>query len=486
MTLKNIMLLGAMAAAMTSCGSDDTVNNGTNPILKPEAYMSLAIAMPASASRTENAGTVGEQKISDLNVLIWDGDGSAAPFVRYFQASDLIPGAPNDPTSGNLTTFYTTKSIPVSKGQKKVIVVVNSGMNLGDLKHEIKPNSQYAVTGSVSDFNKEFSINGPAEVKKISENNKFLMLNACNIMTQTESGTPATDKVTNNGDFYVDGSVFVDVQGNQATPTTVVIPVERVVAKIQETTPDLNHKPVEGTNGDYVNFKSMCVINANKQFYPIKKNRANAGTPYVVDPNFDKQDVNNFFSKEFKSEGEVIKTDFNFTGTPEEKAASLVMYTTENTMIEGQQMNAYTTGVYYKAVYEKEGVTAGTNLFKFAGKILTFTELQNEKDVQLGNLDEGGSIEQFRNIGVLKYEQGVCYYPYWIRHINNNNQTVSGPMEFAVVRNNWYTLKINKVKGIGHNVPETPDPEIPDEIDGMLEVVVSVMPWTVRENEFDL
>lgn len=75
--------------------------------------------------------------------------------------------------------------------------------------------------------------------------------------------------------------------------------------------------------------------------------------------------------------------------------------------------------------------------------------------------------------GLHTYVDGVCYYPYWIRHSNNNAST-KGIMEYAIVRNNIYKLRISDIYSLGDDIPyeppfdpgETPDdPKDPDEPD---------------------
>ena len=68
--------------------------------------------------------------------------------------------------------------------------------------------------------------------------------------------------------------------------------------------------------------------------------------------------------------------------------------------------------------------------------------------------------------GLHTYVDGVCYYPYWIRHSNNNDDT-KGIMEYAIVRNNIYKLRLNGIYGLGYDIPyeppfeEEPEPEDP-------------------------
>lgn len=498
MQFKNMMLLGAMASlAMVSCSKNESLAEGgpeTDGVQGDKAYMSLSIEMPnVAGSRAIGGGTNGseagenyEQKISELSVYIWDkGEETATATAHYFTADKLTPGGFN---SNHNVSYYTTSPIEVTKGDKKVVVIVNGGQTA--INGLAKLHEAYTVTGD----------NGVARreaVKKFSENNKFLMTNACDVLTQDSKGSDlASTENKKDGEFYADGSVAVNVTGNKTTPTTVVVPVERVVAKIVEITETIS-PDIDDKSGDKVHFEAFALVNGNTTFYPIKHVRAqvaenipsgqqpDVNNDYIVDPNFDGTPT--------LKDPQFYANDFTKTAEFEwiSMTAKAPVYPLENTMVAAKQYNAYTTGVYYKAVYEKKGVTKGTHLFKFAGKLMTFEELEASGDVTLVDPDskeaitKESSIEVFKKIGVKKYENGVCYYPYWIRHISRSEVDLA-PMEFGVVRNNCYKLNITKVKGIGENVPVDPQPEKPDEVDGLLEVIVKVMPWTVRQNDIEL
>ena len=84
-----------------------------------------------------------------------------------------------------------------------------------------------------------------------------------------------------------------------------------------------------------------------------------------------------------------------------------------------------------------------------------------------------------------------CYYFYWNRHNTNENPSVIGPMEFAVVRNNVYKLAVTGISRLGHprlseNDPDPVDPEDPDEKGEVyISVDVEVLPWVVRVNDIE-
>lgn len=85
----------------------------------------------------------------------------------------------------------------------------------------------------------------------------------------------------------------------------------------------------------------------------------------------------------------------------------------------------------------------------------------------------------------------VCYYSYWNRHNDNGKPTEMDPMEFAVVRNNIYKLKVSKILKLGDPVDPTnpegevfpPDPDESQEIS--MEVEVNVLKWAVRVNDIE-
>ncbi|MDE5573358.1 MAG: Mfa1 fimbrilin C-terminal domain-containing protein [Muribaculaceae bacterium] len=84
-----------------------------------------------------------------------------------------------------------------------------------------------------------------------------------------------------------------------------------------------------------------------------------------------------------------------------------------------------------------------------------------------------------------------CYYYFWVRHNDNGNNGVMGPMEFDVVRNNVYKISVNSIARLGHpripaNDPQRPRPQTPDESEDIyFDVTVDILPWAVRNNYID-
>lgn len=526
MKFRKMMFAGLALTMLTACSQDDDLTgNGANGAGEGDAYMALSIAMPnngmggraisnntgdnGSQQAGTDAGTDAEQKVSTLTVYVWQEvqqlNGSkvwANVYKHTYQDSDLkpesaAPGADN-------ASVYTTPSFVVSKGVSKVVAVVNGGEHFTDKNDQTIEKMREVMA---------FELNN---VAGISQNGTFLMTNAFDIRCQDQNGNDLTDydeedkkEGGNKNKFNLDGTVHVNVQGTKQNPTTVIIPVERAVAKLQEATTNANlMKKVENTEKDEVVFQSVALVNGNKKFFPIKKVRANGQNDYIVDPNFKdnmKKPIRggydtdeayqqalagfetwlseNFYSYKAK--------DLNFVELGEKKddrtPESDIFYTLENTMIANQQMNAYTTGLYYKAQYKLNGEQG--DVYRFKGSLYNFEKLKADKDCPkeiAGFVGESSNLskEVCQKYGITKYSDGICYYPYWIRHVPSADDLA--PMEFGVVRNNWYQMTLGKVHGIGTPDPVDPNPETPDETaEAQLEVVVKVLPWTVRKNNVD-
>lgn len=84
---------------------------------------------------------------------------------------------------------------------------------------------------------------------------------------------------------------------------------------------------------------------------------------------------------------------------------------------------------------------------------------------------------------ITLYEDCICYYPYWIKHADNNKTTDMGVMEFGIVRNNIYDLAVSKITKLGLSGTEVPDPTDPGESKELRFIVdINVKNWVVRSN----
>lgn len=90
-------------------------------------------------------------------------------------------------------------------------------------------------------------------------------------------------------------------------------------------------------------------------------------------------------------------------------------------------------------------------------------------------LDQNGIVTRkaLQSYGTRTYEDATCYYTWWVRHSNDNDDTKKGIMEYAIVRNNIYKLTVNSVYSLGGEVPE----------EESLIVDVYVNDWLLLDNE---
>lgn len=90
-------------------------------------------------------------------------------------------------------------------------------------------------------------------------------------------------------------------------------------------------------------------------------------------------------------------------------------------------------------------------------------------------LDQNGIVTRnaLQSYGVRTYEDATCYYTWWVRHSNDNDDTKKGIMEYAIVRNNIYKLTVKSVYSLGGEVPD----------DESLIVDVYVNDWLLLDNE---
>lgn len=76
--------------------------------------------------------------------------------------------------------------------------------------------------------------------------------------------------------------------------------------------------------------------------------------------------------------------------------------------------------------------------------------------------------------GVRTFYRSECYYTWFLKHAEDGDNAVQGVMEYGVVRNNIYKLKVTGVRDLGGMVPEE---------DNRLRVSVYVNDWQLLPSE---
>lgn len=108
----------------------------------------------------------------------------------------------------------------------------------------------------------------------------------------------------------------------------------------------------------------------------------------------------------------------------------------------------------------KADADAVTNLSSLAWDQYMLTECGYSKSADgVVTLDQKGKVTRtaLRPTGVHTYEDATCYYTWWVRHSNDGLDDTNGVMEYAIVRNNIYKLKVNSIYSLGGDIPTDED-----------------------------
>ena len=240
-----------------------------------------------------------------------------------------------------------------------------------------------------------------------------------------------------------------------------------------------------------VNITNYKLVNLNRQYYlfqhqaivsdpeqmPVFQLPENFGEydeesgAYVVDPLFyhktSRQTDISYFQSHYASWFGAFTTE-NFASMPTAGTYGYA-YILENTSFKTSQKNGYSPGIVFKAA------VSPVSVYLYDNKTRTLVEEKRAEfwshtiylyhynfygSLQAVNVASGLSLDeletytdaQLKTYGIKKcrFNMGVyeTYYTYWIRH-RNYPADMMGPMNYGVVRNNFYKIIVSGVSGIG-------------------------------------
>lgn len=196
-------------------------------------------------------------------------------------------------------------------------------------------------------------------------------------------------------------------------------------------------------------------------------------------------------------------TNVNNTGYHDSSNSSnpnvgyLLDYCYENSVIATQQRHGLTTGICFVATMWKNEACneALETLYRYAGNL--FSSIKEINDAYSGTIeaikklaDKEGTTEftkeELEEAGIERYESNICYYyTTEIKHYDNNMDDTMGVMEFAIMRNNIYSLAITAINDIGDPFID-PTPGTEDETkQAYMTVQAQILPWIVRYNDIE-
>lgn len=544
---------GILAALMmASCDSNE---DRPSVIEMPEEGIAarLTLSLPTAGSRSVTVtpddntnsdagyeiGQDSENHINSVLIVLADrvqnGTGVDYKFIAFAQAD-----ATEDNSDGaNLPKFTVRIKSPeiLAKAEQEIFVFAYCNPTT-DIMSKVET---LQVGASFTDFNASLDANAPIWMA-----NNFLMTNRdlCSKELPTEDEMKRSDikKPIDLGTVKVQrAAARFDFESttvkDEAKPN--FYPVRSVY----------NEETIEG----YVELVGMSLINMSKTFNYLPMMSANADwsnpvvcerentTNWVVstDYAFKSTYTSGDASKEFDfamsapdfAPGNADYTMLSSLTTDDKDenwqpgagtSYKIWRYATENT-IPGinNQLHGITTGVIFQGYLRGEAgsdletmLRSGKVLYAYEGHIYgdkdaikakaeeapttTLAALYNEL-FTADNMDANGDLKSTKEDGFTIYRPKTvgsenvypCYYYYYNRHDNNGDAIVMGQMEFAVVRNNVYKLKVNTINEFGHpgDPGDDPDPEKPEDPDESpktyFQLSVQALPWVVRVNTID-
>ena len=178
----------------------------------------------------------------------------------------------------------------------------------------------------------------------------------------------------------------------------------------------------------------------------------------------------------------------------------LLAYCLENTTDIEHQMHGLSTGITFKAqIFSDASCQNGINkLYRYNGYLFeSLDAIETAWGIELDVTDDSPA-DKLAEAGIVKYDGNTCYYyTTEIKHFDNgiypgdkdeNGKLITetlGNMEFAIMRNNIYSLSVSGVNVIGDPWVD-PIPNTPDEVGkSKLEVHAVIEPWIVRYHDIE-
>lgn len=418
MKVKNLLLAGLVAVAMSAC-SNETENGSSVDNLAKDAKMQLSITLPTATGTRANATEVGElqeQKINNLTVVVVN---KSSVVVKYYTKDELVNG-----TEGFASIKNTTPAFDVTSGTAQVYAYANYPQ--GEI-HANNYNS-YEIEGSYTD---KLTLSG--DIANFSKENFYM------------SGSNPNVEITA-------GSVI-----NRA-----IVPINRVAAKISETTPNKPFTPTATLD------QNPTIQLTDYLFYNLSKQ-----TGVLLDF----ETVTKFYNKYDGAENVDCTPLWIDNQTPSikitDKTQSTYCLANKNHKPEENTNIAYRAKINYaKGVADEDGTFYVRKAADGIMKVYSLTSLKAAYQGLYDNFDKDTTTKTWFDNGVLKYTKGISYYK---KELTTNSVA-------EIVRNNVYKVTVKSISGLG--APELDMPEVGDLT--MLTVEVRVQPWTIQINDIEL
>lgn len=535
-------LAALLLTTWSACSDDTDIPGGENPE-EARAYTTVTIAVPNGVAETRagttadtdddnttEAGSEDEYKVKTANLYLFPGGagssfGSATlkEIISINQFTQMTAS-----TADAKTIVWTSKKTALTPGDYRIYIVVNGTVNgvTDGSKNSLTEADFLAKT--TADATGVIAAVPEAGLVMASRSPKSDNMNTLPYIAQTITKDPEQTIAATVERMM--GKITVTAGGaNVASAANVYTSFSTTVTAIGNIT--------------NITLKGYYVVNARKEGYyfrhvdkestatnPLTEaNYGNSTTslPYVVDPKTYSKTYSgtpaalagSYATWYLQGSGAFDLLSFGsfggtYTAMPGYSSAAaetkVAAYCYENTMLKEKQKNGYTTGIVFKAeiapskmmqkksgadgVEESSTFTGMSEIFYHSGIFYKDITALKEAGVLLADgttsSSASGAPADLKKNDVQCFKKGsddgkfICYYPYWIKHIPSEN-VAEDVMEFGIVRNNVYKVTVTGIQGVGKDgVTEDiiTDTETDDPTTVLLNVKLSIKPWTVRTN----
>lgn len=535
-------LAALLLTTWSACSDDTDIPGGENPE-EARAYTTVTIAVPNGVAETRagtttadtddnttEAGSEDEYKVKTANLYLFPG-GAGSSFgsaklkeiISINQFTQMTAS-----TADAKTIVWTSKKTALTPGDYRIYIVVNGTVNgVSDGSKNSLTEADF-LAKTTADATGVIAAVPEAGLVMASRSPKSDNMNTLPYIAQTITKDPEQTIAATVERMM--GKITVTAGGaNVASAANVYTSFSSTVTAISNIT--------------NITLKGYYVVNARKEGYyfrhvdkestatnPLTEaNYGNSTTslPYVVDPKT--------YSKTYSGTPAALAGSYadwylqgsgafgllsfgsfggTYTAMPGYSSAAaetkVAAYCYENTMLKDKQKNGYTTGIVFKAeiapskmmqkksgadgVEESSTFTGMSEIYYHSGIFYKNIEALKAAGVLLADgttsSSASGAPADLKKNDVQCFKRGdtngkfICYYPYWIKHIPSEN-TAEDVMEFGIVRNNVYKVTVTGIQGVGKDgVTEDiiTDTETDDPTTVLLNVKLSIKPWTVRAN----
>ncbi|WP_431427232.1 Mfa1 family fimbria major subunit [Bacteroides hominis] len=542
--LKYMSMMGLAALLLTTwsaCSDDTDIPGGENPE-EARAYTTVTIAVPNGVAETRagttadtddnttEAGSEDEYKVKTANLYLFPGGagssfGSATlkEIISINQFTQMTAS-----TADAKTIVWTSKKTALTPGDYRIYIVVNGTVN------GVTDGSKNSLTEA--DFLAKTTADATGVIAAVpeaglvmasrspkSDNMNTLPYIAQTITKDPEQTIAATVERMMGKITVTAGGANVSSAPNVYTSFSTTVDAIGNITNITLTGYYVVNARKEGYYFRHVDKESTATNPLTEANY----GNSTTSLPYVVDPKT--------YSKTYSGTPAALAGSYadwylqgsgafgllsfgsfggTYTAMPGYSSAAaetkVAAYCYENTMLKDKQKNGYTTGIVFKAeiapskmmqkksgadgVEESSTFTGMSEIFYHSGIFYKDIAALKEAGVLLEagttSSSAGGAPADLKKNDVQCFKKGsadgkfVCYYPYWIKHIPSEN-VAEDVMEFGIVRNNVYKVTVTSIQGVGKDgVTEDiiTDTETDDPTTVLLNVKLSIKPWTVRAN----